>query len=207
MSVTTIIPAYNEGRYINRVLAPLKEVPIISQIIVVSDGSTDNTVGEALKWDVEVVDLPVNIGKGGAMAAGFKAAREEIILFLDADLIGLTAQHITDLVMPVLRNEADMSVGIFENGRLTTDMAQVITPFLSGQRCISKKCLSRFDDWEDAGFAVEAALTRFAQQNNLRVAHVNLSGMSHVMKEEKLGLVRGFAYRMKMYWEIARKYV
>jgi len=205
MSVTAIIPAYNEEKYIGGVLAPLLEIKQVSQIIVVSDGSTDNTAPEARKWGVDVIELPENTGKGGAMSVGFKAAREEAILFLDADLIGLTRSHVLDLINPVLNDEVDMTIGIFENGRLSTDMAQVIAPFLSGQRCIKKESLCEFTGWEDAGFGVETALTLFAQEHNLRIRQVTLPAMSHVMKEEKLGLVRGFAYRMKMYWEIARK--
>lgn len=204
MCVSVIIPAYNEERYLGGVLSPLKEIRLITQIIVVSDGSTDSTVDVAKSWDVEIIELESNLGKGGAMAVGLRAAQEDIVLFLDADLIGLTVKHILDLITPVLNNEADMSIGIFENGRLATDMAQVIAPFLSGQRCLRKKWLNKIPNLEDAGFGVETALTIFAYQNNLRVKEVTMSDMSHIMKEEKLGFIRGFAYRMKMYWEIAK---
>lgn len=205
MSVTAVIPAYNEEKYLGAVIRPLREVAEISQIIVVSDGSTDNTVQEALKEGVQVIDLPKNLGKGGAMAVGIQAAREEIILFLDADLIGLTPAHVRTIITPVIQAEADMTVGIFEGGRLRTDMAQVIAPFLSGQRCLKKKWLIKFQELADSRFGVEVALTNFANEHNLRVRPVLLPDMSHVMKEEKLGIVRGFAYRMKMYWEIAKK--
>ena len=205
MSVTAIIPAFNEEKYIGGVLEPLLEIRQVTQVIVVSDGSTDGTVAEAGKYGVEVIELPDNIGKGGAMSVGYKASREEYILFLDADLLGLTGSHILELIEPVLHDEADMTIGIFENGRLSTDMAQFIAPFLSGQRCIKKSLLQQFKGWEDAGFGVEAALTIFAQEHNLRIRHITLPAMSHVMKEEKMGLVRGFTYRLKMYWEIAKK--
>ena len=205
MPVTAIIPAYNEGKHLSGVIAPLKELDEISQIIVVSDGSIDNTVQVALAWGVEVINLPDNIGKGGAMAAGVYSAKEDIILFLDADLIGLTKLHIYDLIIPIFEDEADMSVGVFEHGRITTDMAQVVAPFLSGQRCLRRKWLRHINEWADAGFGIEAALTIYAHQNHLRIKQVYLAEMSHVMKEEKYGIVRGLAYRIKMYWEIARK--
>ncbi|MGI6144199.1 MAG: glycosyltransferase family 2 protein [Clostridia bacterium] len=204
MSVTAIIPAYNEEKYINNVLKALKEVEEITQIIVVSDGSTDNTVQKALSWDVQVIALTKNIGKGGALTVGLKYALEENILFLDADLIGLTKQHIEVLIRPVLEGQVEMTVGIFEHGRLATDMAQFISPYLSGQRCLKKKWLEQIDNLAISGFGVEIVLNHFAEQNKLPIKIVHLPNMSHVMKEEKLGLVRGFAYRMKMYWEIAK---
>lgn len=203
MSVTAIIPAYNEEKYLDGVLLPLKKIPEISQIIVVSDGSTDNTAQVASDLGVQVIDLEKNVGKGGAMAAGLKEAAAEIILYLDADLIGLTPEHIRSLILPVLTEQADMTIGIFGKGRLATDVAQIIAPFLSGQRCLRKKWLMGIE-LENYRFGVETALTQYAHQQKLRIQEVELADMSHVMKEEKLGLVKGFAYRMKMYWEIAK---
>lgn len=205
MGVTVIIPAYNEEKYLGGVLKPLQEVSEITQIIVVSDGSTDGTVEVAQMMGVEIIELKENLGKGGAMAEGLKAAREEVILFLDADLIGLQPEHIYNLLNPVLNDETDMSIGIFEGGRLITDMAQILAPFLSGQRCLKKKWLVQFEDMDKSGFGVEAALTAFAEEQGIRISEITLKDMSHVMKEEKLGLVRGFACRMKMYWEVAKK--
>ncbi|MGI6587779.1 MAG: glycosyltransferase family 2 protein [Peptococcia bacterium] len=205
MSVTTIIPAYNEGKYISNVLKSLQNVEEITQIIVVSDGSTDNTVQEALNWGAQVIALQENIGKGGALNIGLQYSLEDIVLFLDADLLGLTEQHILDLISPVINGQAEMTVGIFENGRLVTDMAQVLSPYLSGQRCIKKRCLEQIEDLAISGFGAETVLTHYAQQKKLQTVYVQLPKMSHVMKEEKLGLVKGFAYRMKMYWEIAKK--
>jgi hypothetical protein len=121
------------------------------------------------------------------------------VLFLDADLIGLTEQNVEDLVLPVIRNQCDMTVGVFDGGRLVTDMALFIAPFLSGQRCMHKKWLTEFHDMEKMGFGVELALTKFAYEHELRVMKINLGKVTHVMKEEKLGLMRGFAYRIKMY--------
>jgi glycosyltransferase involved in cell wall biosynthesis len=205
MTVSVVIPAYNEEKYISGVLAPLQGIEAIREIIVVSDGSIDHTVREAKKWNAVIIDLEHNIGKGGAMFAGFKAAKGEYILFLDADLIGLKRVHILSLILPVIRDEADMTLGIFGQGRIRTDLAQIIAPSLTGQRCIKKKWFCEFKMWANAGFGVETALTHFAIQKGLRIKNVDLPEMTHVMKEEKYGLVRGFAYRLKMYWEIIKK--
>ena len=204
MCVTAIIPAYNEEKLIEKVLIPLKKVPEITQIIVVSDGSTDNTVQVALTQGVFVIELKDNCGKGGAIITGLRQAENDYVLFLDADLVGLTEEHVQKLIRPVLDDQVDMTVGVFENGRLATDMAQVISPFLSGQRCIKKDRLRQIPGLDGAGFGVEAILTNYANQHRWKVVYVQLPNMSHVMKEEKLGLLKGLARRMKMYWEIAK---
>ena len=151
-----------------------------------------------------VIELHKNGGKGAALAQGLQATREDVVLFLDADLIGLTERHVLDLIKPVLNNQADMTVGIFENGRPATDMAQVISPYLSGQRCLKKIWLEQIDNLADSGFGVEAVLNYYARRHKLGVLQVTLPRMSHVMKEEKLGLFRGIVFRMKMYWEIMK---
>jgi len=56
---------------------------------------------------------------------------------------------------------------------------------------------------EDMGYGFEISLTRYAQSENVRVKVVLLKELTHVMKEEKLGIVRGLGERAKMYWQIA----
>lgn len=204
MAVSAVIPAYNEEKTVGGIVQVVKSVPEISEVIVVSDGSEDQTAVVAATAGATVIDLQENHGKGGAMMAGVKQAKEEIILFLDADLIGLTPDHIVDLITPVIRQEADMTIGIFEKGRLTTDLAQLIAPYLSGQRVVHKEHISRINNLEMTRYGVEVALTRYAVEHNLRVKEVHLPELSHIMKEEKLGIMKGFAARMKMYWEIAK---
>ena len=127
-----------------------------------------------------------------------------ILFFLDADLIGLTPEHVKSLIDPVLRREVEMSIGIFEKGRLATDLAQLVAPYLSGQRALRKELLKAIDDIEDSRFGVEVALTKYAHDRGIKVKEVELLGMTHIMKEEKMGLTKGLAARMKMYWEIAK---
>ncbi|HHU75615.1 MAG TPA: glycosyltransferase family 2 protein [Firmicutes bacterium] len=204
MDVMAIIPAYNEERTIGEVLSVLKEVPLVKKVIVVSDGSTDNTVQVARSYDVEVVELHENRGKGGAIKAGIDNVKADVVLFLDADLLGLTPVHVYNLLRPVLDGEADMTIGIFEKGRIATDLAQKMAPYLSGQRAIKFSLLEQISDLDVARFGVEMALNRFVESSKIAVREVLLHDMSHVMKEEKLGVWKGMAARMKMYWEIIK---
>ncbi len=70
-----IIPAWNEGDVIGSVLDELKDVAPDYDVLVVSDGSTDDTVKQAYDRDVIVLELPLNLGVGGAMRTGYLYAR------------------------------------------------------------------------------------------------------------------------------------
>ena len=204
METIAIIPAYNEEKNIGHVLSVLKDVALINKVIVVSDGSTDDTVNVAKSYGVEIIELMENRGKGGALKAGLDNFQADVVLFLDADLLGLTEKHVLNLVEPVINDEADMTIGIFEKGRIATDLAQKMAPYLSGQRALKFSLLEKISDLDVARFGVELALNRFMESSNIRVKEVLLYDMSHVMKEEKMGVWKGMAARMKMYWEIIK---
>jgi polyisoprenyl-phosphate glycosyltransferase len=200
-----IIPAYNEAKTIGSVIDVLVRCSMIDQVIVVSDGSTDSTVQIALDYDnVEVIELLENRGKGGAIKAGMDHTDARILLFLDADLIGLTQSHVTALLQPVLDSQAAMTVGLFEKGRVATDIAQKMAPFLSGQRALKRELLESISDFDLSRFGAEVALHRYVEDNRIAVIQVNLPDLSHVMKEEKLGFWKGISARGKMYWEIIK---
>jgi len=205
MSITAIIPAYNEEERVATVIGALKESEIVNEILVVSDGSVDNTAQVSRDAGARVIELEVNIGKGGAMLAGLQACQSDIVLFLDADLIGLKSHHIHDLLMPVIENKAQTTIGLFESGRFATDLAHKVAPFLSGQRAMRRELIQGLPELEVAKFGVEVALTHYIKKNNISVQKVILKDVTHVMKEEKMGLMKGFASRLKMYWEIASR--
>lgn len=145
------------------------------------------------------------MGKGAAVKKGLEACSGDIVLLLDADLIGLKSEHLDRLIEPVAKGTCDMCVGVFSKGRLSTDIAHKITPFLSGQRAVRKIIFNGLADLEDAGFGTEVAITEHARKRNIKVVKVVLEDLTHVIKEEKFGLVRGFARRIMMYWQVYRK--
>lgn len=205
-SITAIIAAYNEEKTIEDVLLRVKKVELIDKIIVVSDGSRDRTAQIARDLEVEVVELSENIGKGGALKRGVDACKSDIMLFLDADLIGLTTQHIEDLLNPVIDQDVDMTVGIFNKGRLSTDLAQKVTPYLSGQRAIKRYIIESISNIDITRYGIEAAMTRYVKSNKIESKQVLLKNLTHMMKEEKFGFVEGFKERVKMYWEVFKTF-
>lgn len=204
MKIATVIPAFNEEQTVGGVVRVVRSVPELDEVIVVCDGCTDSTAEVAQQEGATVVVLQENRGKGAAMLVGVAQTSAEVIIFIDADLIGLRPKHLRTLAQPVLSGTADMTVGIFANGRLATDLAQLVAPYLSGQRGLRKALISQIDNMEVARYGIEVALTNYARRNGWRVQNVELADLTHIMKEEKLGLVKGFGARMKMYWEIAK---
>lgn len=202
MKVSVIIPAYNEGGRVQRVISAAKRASLPSEIIVVSDGSTDDTAEVARSEGVRVVELPYNRGKGAAMKAGVSSTDAEVYVFIDADLIGLTPRHVDSLIRPVVDGEADATLGVFEGGRVTTDFAQKVTPGLSGQRAVKAEFLKDLSGIEESGFGVEVMLNKHLERQHAKVKKVELHGVSQVLKEEKMGGLEGLAARLKMYRDI-----
>lgn len=205
MKISVIIPAYNEESTIADVIKTVKKVPVINNIIVVSDGSTDNTVSIAKNLDVEVCQLKENIGKGGAIKKGFEKTDSDILLFLDADLIGLTINHIHELINPIIEDKADMSLGIFTQGRLLTDLPQFLMPYLTGQRAIKRYIIDVIPDLDLLKYGLEVAITKVVKRYNFRVSKVKLPNLTQRMKEEKYGIVEGAKKRLQMYLDIVKQ--
>lgn len=204
MGIAAIIPAFNEERTLPGVVRAVQEAGVASELIVVDDGSTDATAAIAKQLGVTVIALPTNSGKARAMKAGADHTDAEVLLYLDADLIGLRPGHVRALVEPVVCRQADMTVGVFRGGRWRTDLAQWITPHLSGQRAMHHWIINQIENVEAMGYGVERALTSFARQNRLQTRHVELIGVTQVTKEEKSGLLKGLRARFRMYGELIR---
>lgn len=205
MKVSVVIPAYNEAARIGAVLEPVLAAPSVHEVIVVDDGSTDDTAAVAARYGVKVVRLPENRGKGAALAAGAREAKGDVLLFLDADLTGLTPQHVEDLVRAYAEGDAEVVIAVFRKGRPATDLSQRVVPFLSGQRILARSLWEKAAAAaEGAEFGVETTLTKLAFREGWRQKTVAWEGVSHVRKEEKYGFWWGFRDRLRMYADVVR---
>jgi len=207
-AVTLVIPAHNEAGRIEATVRAALQASLVTRVIIVDDGSTDGTAQAAAAVAaadarLEILQTHDNQGKSAALLHGIQVARTDLIAFLDADLIGLTPEHIDDLIRPVLVGGCEMSLGLFSGGRLHTDLAHLATPFLSGQRCLRWKSFSDAPFLQDARYAVEVALSLHARQRGLPVRSVTWRGVTHVTQPEKRGIVRGYLSYLRMYAEIA----
>ena len=116
ISLSVIIPAYNEEKTITAVLKALfEQVPDVAEVIVIDDGSTDDTARQVESFitvgsNVRLIRSPANRGKTEALKAGFAASTSDIVIVQDADL-EYTPADIPDVIQPILAGKADVVYG------------------------------------------------------------------------------------------------
>jgi len=152
-TVSVVIPAYNEEQYIVDTIKAVKKVQGVNQIIVVDDGSKDNTAQLAVDAGAEVIRVERNRGKGNALNLGCLQCNEELIALIDADL-GASAGELAKLIEPVVNGTADMTIAVFPrssknagfglvkglaNMGLKVYAGQKLNAPLSGQRVMNRQ--------------------------------------------------------------------
>ena len=113
-SVTIIIPAKNEAAVIGDVVSSVRDVYKDAEILVVDDGSTDETATLAERAGATVVSHPVSLGNGAAIKAGARAATGEILIMMDGD-----GQHMAadiPYLLAKLEEGYDMAIGTRDSG-------------------------------------------------------------------------------------------
>ncbi len=114
MKLSIVIPVYNEERTVERILGIVKDVPYDKEILVVDDGSKDNTREILTRYDaddeIKVFHQPQNMGKGAALRRGFEEATGDIVLIQDADM-EYDPRDYPRLLQPIIDGEADVVYG------------------------------------------------------------------------------------------------
>jgi glucosyl-3-phosphoglycerate synthase len=129
--VTVIIPALNEEKTIRQVVRLANNSANVSEVIVVDDKSMDNTVAEARKEGATVI-TSTKLGKGASMKDGILVAKNEIIAFLDADIITYPKDVVELLTEPLVKGEIDFVKSYFtrQAGRVTELVAKPLLSIL-----------------------------------------------------------------------------
>ena len=195
-AVSVVIPAYNEEKTIAHVISVVKQVKQITQIIVVNDGSTDDTEKIVSNIDgVTLLNHKVNKGKGSAMKTGLREVTGQIVLFLDADLSQINKHQVEAIIKPILDDSADITKTKFkrEAGRVTELTAKPLLQFffpelsfeqpLSGQFAAIKSFLDKIDLEKDYG--VDIGIVLDAEALGMRIQEVDIGDIVHEMSSLK----------------------
>src|SRR5207245_11087533 len=185
--VAAVIPGSNGAATISGVVRAARACPQIGEVIVVSDGCTDQAADVAGDAGADqVLVLHRNMGKGGAVLAGVRAARGDVILLLDGDLCGLGAEHLTRLLQPVMAGRAEMAIGVFSDDYLHGMMRP-----LSGQRAVRRELLLRGPRLAESGVGFAIALARLAKTRGARRVQGSWTGVNHRLQKGKYGKTGG----------------
>jgi glycosyltransferase involved in cell wall biosynthesis len=194
-----VIPAWNEAETVGAVVYAALDARLVDEVVVVDNASTDATAAVAADHGARVVK-ELTPGKGQAMRTGVAAANDaSVVVFLDADLVGLRSEHIDGLVASVVNHEVDMACGLFDRGPVANPIFLEGLPVLTGQRALRRELFEQLDLADVRGYRVEAALNSLVAQRGLRRCDQVLPGLWHRTKEEKLANpVVGFLTKLVM---------
>jgi glycosyltransferase involved in cell wall biosynthesis len=221
LELEVVIPAYNEARSIEKVIANVRAVFPCASVTVVNDGSGDDTAERARSAGATVIELPFNLGYGAALHTGLIRAYREgarLVLTMDADGQHEAAAALR-MVATVSRDEADVVLGsrylpesrcyrvpvarrlgswIFAQVlRLLTHVP--ITDPTTGFQCLGEKALklyARLPDFPEK--TPDADLVLFAHRCGCRVQEVPVAMYEDQSGDSMHGLIKSMFYVPKM---------
>lgn len=196
--ISVIIPALNEEKTIGNVVKFCLADPLVAEVIVVDDRSTDDTAKKALDSGAKVIISDVR-GKGISMKDGLRQAYNDIIVFLDADIDPYPEKTIRKLADPIIEGRADFVKGAFARnaGRVTelvakpllnilfpglTHFSQPLSGMIAGKKSYFNKIEFINDYGADIGVLIDMYLMK------ARVTEINIGYIENKSKPwESLG--------------------
>ena len=213
--VVALVAARDEGDRIGETVIALRALEPVTEVVVVDDGSRDETAPRSLAAGATVLRLDRARGKGRALEGALTRLRDraaDVWLLADGDLAA-TAASLDAVLAPVMAGEADLAIATFPPGQgggfglvkraarhaIRLGSGLDVREPLSGQRALTAEALDAVRPLA-RGFGVETAMTIDAVRAGLRVLEVPAElGHRPTYRD-----VRGFAHRGRQGWDILR---
>ncbi len=219
LTVDAIVPAYNEEESVAQVINVIKELDYIDNVIVVNDGSSDNTEAVATDAGAKVITHQTNKGKGAAIKTGVNVSDADVVAFIDGDIKNLSTKKVDCFIRPILEGNADITKTKFarESGRVTELTAKPLLKFffpevdyeqpLSGQFAAKRSILKKMEFEEDYG--VDVGIVLDAEVRGIKIFEVDIGEIKHDMSplsdlhEMANEVVRSIIIRAMTYGRVA----
>ncbi|MCK5020634.1 MAG: glycosyltransferase family 2 protein [Candidatus Peribacteraceae bacterium] len=189
MKVTAVVPIFNEERTILNVLSTLNKSELISEIVVVDDASTDNSLELVRNFSsnkLKVIHLKNNVGKSGAVREVARNIYTDILFLCDGDLHNFKIEHIDQLLKSFINDRYSMSVGIRDRGLLHNMFVKKFGPLITGERALNFSIYQKTMNhplMEDYG--LELILNDYCNKNGIVIQREILKGVRQTMKPYK----------------------
>lgn len=187
-TVDVVIPARNEQDTIGPVVAAFSNHPAIGQIIVILDKDTTDLTPSAVLYadsSAKVLRYPEVSGKGQLVTRGLEEVTSDYVVFCDADITGITIDHVSMLISEAVLDSGTMLIGVPEIPRNYPESRLFAWPWVSGQRCVPTSLVRplRFH-----GYLMETQINKAASYAHLPVRFEWLNGLQspYIMSEERL---------------------
>lgn len=222
MKIAAVVPAYNEEGSIYRVVRNIKDNYPFIDVIVVNDGSCDGTSSEAEKSGALVINLPFNLGIGGAVQTGYLYAlyqNYDIVVQVDGD-----GQHNPEdlkfLVEALVMRKADMIIGsrflgdspfkssflrrkgiAFFSKVISDITGKTIMDTTSGYRAVNKRLIREFSEYYPVDYP-EVETIVYAIKKGYKVEEIPVKMQSRITGRSSITPFKSIYYMMKVTFAI-----
>ena len=200
MTIDAVVPARNEAPTVADVVAACRACSYVREVIVVDDGSIDDTAERATAAGAKVVRRESDGSKAHAMEAGVEASDADAILFVDADCVGLTAAHLDDICRPLVEGRAIMSLGTFDYGLWNPLVLRF--PPTTGERVVPRWVFDAVHPSKRDGYTIEMMINEVIAEGRLPSTARVMTGVTHRTKRDKFGPIEGWRRTWRMFWDL-----
>jgi len=184
-TIDIVIPARDEAPTVAEVVRVSRACRYVRDVIVVDDGSADDTAELAEGAGARVVRRESDGSKAHAMEAGVEASDADAIFFVDADLLGITPEHLDAIARPYVEGRAIMSLGTFDYGFWNWLVLRF--PPTTGERIVPRWVFDAVHPTKRDGYTIEIMLNEVVTEARLPTTARVMRGVTHRTKRDKSG--------------------